>query len=121
VQTYNFFGFREATGCQPFGQAPFYSGNGADPSTLTLTDDVFRQLILLKARANISNGSAQSLNALLAGVYANRGTCYVVDSGGMTFVYVFKFILTPSDYTLLAQSGVLPRPSGTSYTILQGF
>jgi hypothetical protein len=122
-QTFNYFGFQEATGTQPFNYGTFYTGGGVGTTTtaLTLTDAVFRQLILLKARANITNCSGKDLNALLAALYAGRGQCYVADNGNMRFTYVFKFFLTPSDYTLLAQSGVLPRPAGTTYSILQGF
>jgi hypothetical protein len=122
AQTFNYFGFAEATGTQPFGLGVLYTGGSiGGVSTLTLTDDVYCSLLLLKARANITDCSGQQINALLTGLYARRGNCYVVDNNDMTITYVFKFILTASDYTVLAQSGVLPRPAGVSYSILQGF
>lgn len=118
---YSYFGFQEATGSQPFGQAPLYLGQGlSGTSQITLADTAFRQLILLKAQANISDCSAASLNRLLTQLYADRGQCYVIDTGGMSFVYRFKFNLTPTDFTILAQSGILPRPAGVSYSIIQG-
>lgn len=120
--TFSFFGFNGGPGV-PFGAGVFYTGGGGGATTqVTLTDDAFRTLILLKARANITNCSAQSLNVLLAGLFGAKGRCYVDDSaGGMTFVFVFKFFLSPEDFSILSQSGVLPRPAGVSYSILQGF
>lgn len=120
ASTQDYFGFREATGVQPFGQGVFFDGNGTTTTQLALTDAVFRDLILLKAQANLTNCSAQSLNTLLAGLFKDRGRCYVVDNRDMTFTYAFFFTLTPVDYTLLQTSGVLPRPAGVSYSILQG-
>ena len=54
-----YFGFNEASSDpilvddpQPFNQAPFYSGELLT-STVTLTNDAYRKLIMMKAAANI--------------------------------------------------------------------
>lgn len=116
---FQYLGFGEAFGYQSFGYGIFYSGQTPGATPLTLTDTVFRQLILLKAFANCTNASAYDINTILAALYKTEGTCYAEDLGGMRFILVFKFLLAPSDYSILTQSGVLLRPAGTSYSILE--
>ena len=119
---YGFFGFREALGTEPFGSGVFYSGGPVIGATqVALTDDAFRQLILLKALVNTTNCSAAMLNTVLAQLYRGRGRSFVIDNEDMTFTFRFEFYLTPVDESILIQSGVLPRPAGVSYTIVQGF
>jgi hypothetical protein len=108
-----YFGFGEATGCQPFDQAPLYDGVKST-QTYVLSDEAYRTLILVKALSNISISSAQSINALLRILFQNRGRCYVVDLGGMQMMFTFEFNLHPYEIAILAQSGVIPRPAGVS-------
>lgn len=72
-----FFGFGEAGDRTGFDQSPFYSV----PVTqnYTLTDDVYRMLILTKAAYNITDGSIPAINALLMNLFPNRGNCWVTD------------------------------------------
>ncbi|OYV42370.1 MAG: hypothetical protein B7X10_06670, partial [Burkholderiales bacterium 21-58-4] len=118
--TFGFFGFNEAQGSQPFNQAPFYNGTASSTVLTALSDTAYRQIILLKALANITNCSAQQLNAFLTTLYGAEGIVYVIDNLNMTFTYRFKFILSPLDYVILTQSGAVPTPAGVSYTIVQG-
>jgi hypothetical protein len=37
----------------------------------------------------------------------------------MTFKYVFEFPLTALQLSILTNSGVFPKPTGVSYTIVQ--
>ena len=115
-----YFGFQEGgtVNYDEFGQSPFYSGASVS-SNFSLTDAAFRMLILAKAFSNISNGSSQSINALLRTLFPNRGNCYVIDNGDMTMVYAFNFFLAPVELSIVANSGVLPKPSGVSVTIQQ--
>jgi len=104
------FGFKEGQG-QPFGQAPFRYGFSDFIQNITLTDEDYRTLIMVKAMANISDCSAPSLNRLLQNLFAARGRCYVQDTGGMTMAYVFEFQLTQIEQVIL-DSGAFPRPAG---------
>ena len=103
-------GFNGSSGV-PFNQAPF---NGGIPSTqnFSLSDDAYRTLILVKALANISDSSAASFNRLLQNLFAGRGRCYVVDTGGMAIRYVFEFALLPYEIAIITNSSVFPRPAG---------
>jgi hypothetical protein len=94
-----------------FGQAPFYSGETVT-SNFSLTDDAFRQLILAKAAANITDGSIPSINAILMNLFSNRGNCWVSDNQNMTMTYNFNFVLQPFEIAIVTQSGVLPRSTG---------
>ena len=117
-----FFGFDEAgtISADPFNQSPFFSGQQLT-SSFSLTDNSFRTLILAKAISNISDGSIPSINALLRSLFPNRGDCYVLDNGGMSLTYRFKFILSPSELAIVSQSGVLPKSTGVSSNIITGF
>ncbi|NVN09699.1 DUF2612 domain-containing protein [Nguyenibacter vanlangensis] len=101
-----------------FGSGILYSG-GATTGNYSLTDDAYRQLIMAKAAANITNGSITSINAILAILFSGRGACYVADSGNMTMTYVFEFVLTPVDVSVVVTSGILPRPAGVQISYRQ--
>ena len=108
-----FFGFHEMgeAYASNFGNAPFYSGQPTT-SNYALSDDAYRQLILAKAAANLSDCSIPSLNQLLLSLFPNRGKCFVTDGLNMTMTYTFQFALTLVEQSIVVNSGVLPRPSG---------
>lgn len=106
----DFFGFEEGLGA-PFDQKPFFDRLGVN-LTYELSDDAYRQLILVKALSNIAATSARSLNQILQNLFAGRGRCYVLDLGDMTLQYTFEFQLTQYEYAIVTQSGALPRPAG---------
>jgi hypothetical protein len=115
----DFFGFSDALpGSFPFGEAPFYDGTPPATSTYRLADDAYRQLILVKALANISATNAPSLNQLLQNMFAGRGRCYVNDLGGMQLRYTFEFLLTAYEFAIMTQSGALPRPAGVGAVLI---
>jgi hypothetical protein len=107
-----------ASGPQPWGQAPFFSGK-LDTATFTLSDDAYRTLILVKALSNISNCTARSLNQLLQNLFAGRGRCYVGDLGNMQMSFVFEFYLQPFELAIMTQSGAIPRPAAVGTYLIQ--
>ena len=115
-----YFGFNDALpGSYPFNEAPFYDGTPPATQTYLLADDAYRKLILTKALANIAAANAPSINQLLQNMFADRGRCYCNDLGGMQLRYTFEFDLTPVEYAIVTQSGVLPRPSGVNAILFQ--
>jgi hypothetical protein len=102
---------------QPFNQGTFYGGNGAT-QTYILPDDTYRVLILTKALANITATTARGLNTLLRMLFPNRGRAYVIDNGGMSMTFVFKFSLSAAEYAILTESGVMPHPAGVAYNVV---
>lgn len=115
-----FIGFREAgtASAAPLSQAAFYSGYQLTQN-YSLLDDAFRTLILVKALANITDGSIPSYNRLLQNLFAGRGRCYVNDVGNMQMRYTFEFYLQPFEMAIMTQSGALPRPTGVLASIIQ--
>lgn len=114
-----YFGFQEGLpDYDPFNVSPFYDGE-ALTQNYALSDDGFRVLILAKAYSNICDGSSSSINRLLKMLFGSSGRCYVVDNLDMSFVYKFEFTLTPLQRAILVQSGVMPRPTGVSVTIVE--
>jgi hypothetical protein len=152
-----YFGFAEAEpGALSFnfgsGSAlagPFYSGEPLTTQYL-LEDQAYRQLILAKAAANITNGSIPAINGIMRALFPGEGNCYVSEGvaptrwfgfaeagdaltfGQGTFYdgetietmvmsYVFDFPLTPVQFAIVTQSGVLPRSTGVkAHVVIQG-
>jgi len=147
VEVGNWFGYNEALpGSFTFSQGSFYSG---DPLTdnFALSDQSYRQLILAKAAANITNGSIPAINQILLSLFPHRGNCYVTEgsqlgawfgfqeatnaqgfnqasfySGAplstMTMTYTFEFPLTPVELAIVQQSGVLPKSTGVFASVV---
>lgn len=95
---------------KPLGHGPLYQGPSAT-SNYRLGDVAFRNLIMVKALANISNSSTKSLNALLRKLYSGQKV-YCLDLGDMALRVVFEFLPKPYGRAIFIQSGVFPRPAG---------
>jgi hypothetical protein len=116
-----YFGFdtTDHSSFAPFGQAPFYAGVAVN-NTFTLSDDLYRLLILTKAVANITRVTPQAINQLLRNIFTTSTAqrAYLTDLGSMAVNYVFEFPLTAYQYAVLTQSGVIPRAAGVqTYTM----
>lgn len=125
----NYLGFDEAylsgyatTGPQPFNQAPFYMSQ-AVTTTYYLSDDVYRQLILIKAAVNIGNLSVPQINQLLQKFFGQSiagspyGVAYVIDTLNQGFTYHFNFIPNALQLAIVENSGVFPRPAGVAVSV----
>lgn len=123
VSPANYFGFQqEGAGADTFGPgglSPFYTG-ATTTNNFNLTDQAYRVLLFAKAMANICDGSIASINQILLNLFPSRGNCYVTDGLDMTMTYTFKFQLSPVEVAIVS-SGVLPRPTGVSATVVQIF
>ncbi len=101
----------------PGGVGPFYSGQKLI-GNYALSDDGFRVMLLAKAFSNICDGSISAINRLLTMLFGASGVSYVRDNLNMTMDYYFKFQPSAVQYAILTQSGVFPRPTGVSYTVV---
>ncbi|KEA07112.1 DUF2612 domain-containing protein [Rhizobium rhizogenes] len=147
VEVGNWFGYEESLpGAFTFGQGAFFSGSPLTDN-FSLSDQAFRQLIFAKAAANITNGSIPAINRILMTLFPNRGNAYVTDGfqGGdwfgfsesvnaqgfnqasyysgstittMTMTYTFEFQLSPVELAIVQNSGVLPKPTGVSASVV---
>jgi hypothetical protein len=119
VNLNQYFGFEEsANSFSPFNVYPFYNNITIFNGLITLGDDAFRTLILAKSLANITACSAPQLNKLMNLLFAGRGVCYSSDLGSMQMQYVFDFALAPYEISILGLSGILPKPTGVTTSLL---
>lgn len=121
VSTGAYFGFEQALPgvdtFAPLGVAPFYAGE-ALTTNYALPDPVYRQLLLIKAAFNITTCTIEAINALLMSLFPGFGTAYCTDPGGMATSYVFSWDLIPVQFSIVTQTGVLPKPCGVAATIV---
>lgn len=118
VPASNYLGFDEAGSWVQFGQGPLYS-SAPNTQNYALSDDAFRALIYIKALANISNCSCETLNTILRKMFPGRGNCYILDLGDMKARLVFEFLLEPFEFAILTQSGAFPRPTGVDIGLME--
>jgi hypothetical protein len=113
----NNFGFNinanPGTQWQPFNQAPFFNGQATGTTSFALQDDAYRQLLLVKAAANIASCDCPSLNALLRAMFGTRGECYVGydPAQPMHIGYHFDFFPSALERSII-ESGLFPVPAG---------
>lgn len=108
----------ETTYGNTFGNSIWYSGQQIGTTNYALSDDAFRLLILAKAAANIWDGSIPGLNKILRLLFPGQ-VAYCTDGQNMSMQYVFDWILSPVESSIVQNSGVLPRPCGVLATVVQ--
>ncbi len=115
--TSQYLGFEEAGGThiESFGFAPFF--NVSVSSNFSLSDPLFRQLILTKALMNISRASIATYNKALLTLFPGIGNCYVVETAPMTAQLTFPAPLSKVQKAMLQQTGVFTPPCGVTFTI----
>lgn len=102
-----YFGFE--AGFYPFNERPF-SAPGSGTDTWELTNDAYRELILMKALSNIIYATAPNINAMLRHMFSKPAYCLI--TGHMKIRYVFEFDLSPFYRHLVYNTDILPRPCG---------
>ncbi|MDA8485838.1 DUF2612 domain-containing protein [Pseudomonas resinovorans] len=107
------FGF-SGSGLQPFDQQPFDSGGLA--SAVTLPDEDYRKLLMLKAASNISGSTIPIINKILSVIFKGRGDVFVLETGVMRIQYTFKFIMTPFERLIMRFDWMVPRPGCVTFT-----
>lgn len=113
------FGFNinatPGTQWKPWSQAPFYNGAASGTTSFPLQDAYYRQLLLVKAAANIAACDCPSINALMRSMFGTRGRCYVGydPASPMHIGYHFEFFPTTVERSII-QSGLFPQPAGTT-------
>lgn len=108
-----YFGFED--GFYPFNQRPF-SSPGSESDTWELTNDAYRELILMKAMSNIVYATAPNINLLMRAMF--DAPCYFLITGHMEARYVFEFDLTPYQHHIIYNTDILPRPCGVLISII---
>lgn len=93
----------------PFNVAPFSAG-GASFNTYRLPDELYKQLIIIKAASNILYATAPNINKYLQMIFDEKAYYYI--TGHMTAEYIFEFELTPFQRIIVYTLKLLPEPCG---------
>jgi len=113
-----YIGFAGQDTAQNWGHGIWNRGaNGT--LNVRLADDVYRRVILAKARANVSGLTIPETNAILMLLFPDYGNSYVVENEDGSISYSFGATLSAVDYAIISQEGLLPRPTGRAVTIVQ--
>ena len=107
-----------ATGFYPFNAGAPWGSGVSSSNNYRLDTEAYRLLILVKARANISDCSIPTLNKIITALFPGRGKCYVLDLGNMRMAYKFEFPLTDVEFSVITQSGAIPKPAGVSVSFI---
>jgi hypothetical protein len=128
------------------GGGAYWSGESLT-SNFRLSDESYRFLIMTKAAQNISDSSIPGINQILLALFPNRGNAYVTDGyqgisyfgfnesqNALTFgqgvfyngetvptmvmTYNFNFTLSAVEKAIVLNSGVLPKPTGVSASVV---
>lgn len=110
-------GVPEPENWKPWNQAPWFNGDISASVSFALDDVDYRQLLLVKAAANIASCDVPSINALMRAMYGHRGRCFVSYDINvpMELVYHFEFTPTPVEQSIIL-SGLFPQPAGVDVT-----
>lgn len=100
----------------------FGNGNFSLPieSTVTLSIEYQRILLLLRYNYLISNGTIPSINRALSRILGISRPLYVIDWHDMTITYVVAFTPDSEFMFILTNGNILPRPAGVKTRILLG-
>lgn len=102
------FGFNGSK-LQPFDQTPFQAKGVTN--TYSMTDPAYRELLMIKALANISTADLNTLNTLLNQLFDGY-VVYVVETGVMQLRFIFEFYPTPWQRAIFSTPGLLTRGAG---------
>ena len=91
-----------------------------DGNILTLSDDLFREILKIRAFGCRWDGTVDSINEFLQNLFKGRGIVAVRDKQDMSvIVYIFGFNLTAEERYLFINKDILPRPAGIGTSIFE--
>lgn len=114
VDNEDFFGFYGSQ-LNPFNNAPFFISGDTD--CFRLIDSAYRDLIFLKAAANIGNATLPSIKEILSALFDEP--VLVMNIGEMKIRIVFTFYLSAYQRALLREYGVLNVGAGVDMEYYQ--
>jgi len=116
IDNEDFFGF-QFSNLNPFNTYPFYYAEGAT-NVWELTDEAYRELIFLKAYANIADSTLPSLKYMLKKLFDDLAT--VISLGNMRVRVLFLSYDIPTvSFSILKQYGLLPLGAGVGWEYYQ--
>ena len=112
VDDYEYFGFQGSL-LQPFDQAPFWIEKGKT-NLYRMADDAFRQLIFLKAWANIADSTMPSIKYVIYQLFP--GGAVAIEAERMKIRVIFlSYVVPPYSFALLKRYGIFNLGAGVGW------
>ena len=113
-----FFGFFGQL-LKPMDQAPFI--NDGDTDLYRMSDEAFRKLIFIKAKANISDATLPSIKEMLTALFdSDEVTAInVVNAGNMKIRVIFTYYTQPFEIALFRKYGLYNVGAGVDVEYYQ--
>lgn len=108
VPNNEFFGFFGQL-LQPMDQAPFF--NKGDTDLYRMSDEVFRKLIFIKAKANISDATLPNIKEMLAALFESTEVT-AVNAGNMKIRIIFTYYADNYEIALFKRYGIFNVGAG---------
>jgi hypothetical protein len=112
VDSYDYFGF-EGQNLKSFNQAPFYTERGAT-NLYRMSDDAFRELIFLKAYANISDATLPSIKFVINKIFPNGATAIQAEHMKLRVIF-FSYAVPAYSFALLKRYGLFNLGAGVGW------
>ena len=85
---------------------------------MTLDDDLFREVLKIRAFGSRWDGTLASMNNFMAGLFKGQRFVFVTDSQSMSGGLKYEFsTLTPEELYLFTHKDILPRQAGVGLEI----
>ena len=93
--------------------APFYHERGAT-NLYRMADDAFRELIFLKAYANIANATMPSIKYVINAIFPNGATAIEAEHMKIRVIF-FSFVVPAYSFALLKRYGLFNLGAGVGW------
>lgn len=112
VENFDYFGL-EGQNLKAFDQAPFYHEKGAT-NLYRMNDNAFRELIFLKAYANIANATMPSIKYLINAIFPGGATAIEAEHMKLRVIF-FSFAVPAYSFALLKRYGLFNLGAGVGW------
>ena len=112
IDTYDYFGL-EGQNLKAFDQAPFWHEKGST-NLYRMSDDAYRELIFLKAWANIADATMPSIKFVINKIFPGGTTAIKVGHMKLRVIF-FSYAVPPYSFALLKRYGLFNLGAGVGW------
>jgi hypothetical protein len=112
VDTYDYFGL-EGQNLKAFDQAPYWHEKGST-NLYRMSDNAFRELIFLKAWANIADATMPSIKYVVNALFPNGATAIEAEHMKVRVIF-FSYAVPPYSFAILRKYGLFNLGAGVGW------
>lgn len=112
VDNFDYFGF-EGQNLLNMNNGPFYHTRGST-NLYRMNDNAFRELIFLKAYANIADATMPSIKYLINALFPNGGTAIEAEHMKLRIIF-FSYVVPSYSFALLKKYGLFNLGAGVGW------